>query len=211
MEFKRFVFNLFQENTYIIYDDTKEAIIIDCGCSNKDEQQVLINFIEQNELKIVKALNTHLHIDHIAGNAFIKEKFGLSPTAHDGDIVIYENTPQQAAMFGFPMEQTPPQLGEIINEGDLITFGNETLEVLHVPGHSPGSLCFYNKEEKIIFVGDVLFQHSVGRTDLWGGDMNTLIIGIKSKLMTLTDEIIVAPGHGDYTTIGEERRNNPFF
>ena len=211
MEVKRFIFNPFQENTYLIYDDTKEAIIIDCGCSNKNEQQVLIDFVEHYDLKIVKALNTHLHIDHIAGNAFIKEKFGIAPTAHDGDITIYEKTPEQAAMFGFPMEQKPPQLGETINEGDIISFGNETLEVLHVPGHSPGSLCFYNKEEKIIFVGDVLFQHSVGRTDLWGGDMNTLIIGIKSKLMTLTDEIIVAPGHGDYTTIGEERRNNPFF
>ncbi len=211
MEVRKFVFNPFQENTYLIFDETKEAVIIDCGCSNSSEQQRLIDFIKENNLELVKSLNTHLHIDHIAGNSFIKDKFGLAPTANDGDLVIYEKTLEQAAMFGFPLNETPPAIGEVISEGDKITFGNETLEVLHVPGHSPGSLCFYSRESGIVFVGDVLFQRSIGRTDLWGGDTNTLLDGVKTKLFSLDDEVIVAPGHGTHTTIGEERQHNPFF
>lgn len=211
MEVKRFVCNPFQELTYLLYDETKEAVIIDCGCSDAKEQQRLIDFIERKELKLVKILNTHLHIDHIAGNSFLKEHFGLSPMAHDGDVPLYEKTPEQAAMFGFPLDKMPPKLGTILNEGDIVTFGNEKLHVLHVPGHSPGSICFYNKEEGIMIVGDVLFQGSIGRTDLWGGDGETLINGIKSKILSLNDEIVIAPGHGNLTTIGSERKRNPYF
>jgi len=210
MEVKRFVNNPFQEVSYLLYDDTKEAVIIDCGCHNSKEEQRLIDFIERKELKLVKVLNTHLHIDHIAGNAFLKERFGLSPMAHDGDMLIYENTPKQAAMFGFPMEHTPPEITDILKEGDVIEFGHQKLDILHVPGHSPGSICFYNKEQGIMIVGDVLFQGSVGRTDLWGGDTNTLINGIKTKILSLNDEVVIAPGHGNLTTIGEERQNNPY-
>ena len=210
MEVKRFVNNPFQEISYLLYDDTKEAVIIDCGCSNTKEQQRLLDFLERKELKLVKVLNTHLHIDHIAGNAFLKEHFGLSPMAHDGDVFIYEKASEQAASFGFPLEGTPPALDSTLKEGDVVKFGNEKLHVLHIPGHSPGSICFYNKEEGIMIVGDVLFQGSVGRTDLWGGDTNTLLKGIKSKILTLNDEVIIAPGHGNTTTIGEERQNNPY-
>lgn len=210
MEVKRFVCNPFQELTYILYDETKEAVIIDCGCSDAKEQQRILDFLERKELKLVKVLNTHLHIDHIIGNAFLKDHFGLSPMAHDGDLVIYEKTPEQAAMFGFPMEKTPPEVGTWLKEGDVVTFGNEKLQVLHVPGHSPGSICFYNEEEGIMIVGDVLFQGSVGRTDLWGGDTDTLLNGIKSKILSLSDEIVIAPGHGNLTTIGEERQRNPY-
>ncbi|MDA3853515.1 MAG: MBL fold metallo-hydrolase [Bacteroidales bacterium] len=210
MEVKRFVNNPFQEISYLLYDETKEAVIIDCGCSNTKEQQRLLDFIERKELKLVKVLNTHLHIDHIAGNAFLKDHFGLSPMAHEGDIFIYERAPEQAATFGFPMEKTPPKVGTILNEGDVVEFGKEKLHVLHVPGHSPGSICFYNKEENVMIVGDVLFQGSVGRTDLWEGDTDTLINGIKTKILSLSDEIVIAPGHGNTTTIGEERQRNPY-
>ncbi len=210
MEIRRFVCNPFQEITYILYDDTKEAVIIDCGCSDAKEQKRLVDFIERNELSPVKVLNTHLHIDHIAGNSFLKKQYGLSPIAHDGDLFIYKNSMQQAQMFGFPLNENPPIIESIIKEGDIVRFGNEKLHVLHIPGHSPGSICFYNKEEGVMIVGDVLFQGSIGRTDLWGGDTDTLINGIKSKILTLSDEVVIAPGHGNTTTVGEERQYNPY-
>ncbi len=210
MEVKRFVCGPFQELTYILYDDTKEAVIIDCGCADDKERQRLTDFIERKNLTVVKLLNTHLHIDHVAGNAFVKDKYGLSPMAHNGDVFIYEKTLEQAALFGFPMEKTPPPVETFLQEGDVVSFGNEKLKVIHVPGHSPGSICFYNQEEGVAIVGDVLFQGSVGRTDLWGGDTDLLLNGIKSKLLNLPDEVVVAPGHGNLTTIGEERLNNPY-
>lgn len=210
MEVKRFVCNPFQEITYVLFDDTKEAVIIDCGCSDEKEQQRIVDFLERKELKLVKLLNTHLHIDHIIGNAFIKKTFGIAPSAHDGDFPLYEKTPEQAQMFGFPMKDTPPAVETVLNEGEIVTFGNEKLHVLHVPGHSPGSICFYNKEEGIIFVGDVIFQQSVGRTDLWGGNTSLLINGIKEKILPLNDEVIIAPGHGNLTTVGDEKSHNSF-
>ncbi len=210
MEIKRFVCNPFQEITYLLYDDTKEAVIIDCGCAEEKERQRLLDFIERKELRLVKLLNTHLHIDHVVGNAFINEAFGLSPMAHKGDLPIYEKTLEQAKIFGFPIKETPPAIKTFISDGERITFGNETLEILHIPGHSPGSICFYSPSEAVMIVGDVLFQRSVGRTDLWGGDSNTLINGIKRKIMTLDDETLIAPGHGNSTTVGEEREHNPY-
>lgn len=210
MEVKRFACNPFQELTYVLYDETKEAVIIDCGCYNEKEQQRLVDFIEKKELKVVHLLNTHLHIDHVIGNAFIKKQYGLSPEANDGDLFIYESTIEKAAMYGFEISEEPPAIQKFINEGDVISFGNQKLQTIHVPGHSPGSICFYNKEQGIIFVGDVLFQRSIGRADLPGGDMDTLISGIKTKLIPLGDEVIVAPGHGNMTTIVDERNSNPY-
>jgi len=210
MEVKRFVCNPFQEICYVLYDDTKEAVIIDCGCASAQERQRLLDFIQRKELKPVKLLNTHLHIDHVAGNDFIKETFGLLPIAHSDDVFIYEKTMEQAAMFGFPIDKAPPALGALLNEGDVINFGEEQLSVIHVPGHSPGSVCFYNEAEGVMIVGDVLFRGSIGRTDLWGGDTETLVQGIHSKILTLGDEVVIAPGHGNLTTVGEERINNPF-
>ena len=210
MQIKRFVNNPFQELSYLLYDDSKEAVLIDCGCSNTKEQERIADFINKKELKLVKLLNTHLHIDHIAGNAFILEQFGLSPQAHRGDLPLYEQTPQQASAFGFPLNSTPPAIEVFLEEGDIITFGNQKLEILHIPGHSPGSICFHSREQGIIISGDVIFERSIGRTDLWGSDTNTLIKGIKTKILTLDESTIIAPGHGNTTTVGEEKANNPF-
>lgn len=210
MEVKRFVCNPFQEITYVLFDESKEAVIIDCGCFDEKEQQRIVDFLERKELTLVKVLNTHLHIDHIIGNAFLYEKYNLSPMANEGDIPLYEKTPEQAKMFGFPMEKLPPKLGTPLNDGDTVCFGNTTLNVYQVPGHSPGSICFHNTEEGIIFVGDVIFERSIGRTDLWGGDMNTLLTGIKEKILILPPETVIAPGHGSLTSVGEEKSQNSF-
>lgn len=210
MEVKRFVCNPFQEITYVLFDESKEAVIIDCGCFDAKEQQRIVDFLERKELSPVKVLNTHLHIDHIIGNSFLFEKYGLSPMANEGDKPLYEQTPEQAKMFGFPMDKMPPALGETLNEGDTVCFGNSTLKVYQVPGHSPGSICFHNSEEGIIFVGDVIFERSIGRTDLWGGDTETLINGIKQKILTLPPETVIAPGHGSLTTVGDEKNYNTF-
>lgn len=210
MQVKRFVNNPFQEISYLLFDETKEAILIDCGCSNTNEQERIIDFMEKRNLKLVKLLNTHLHIDHIAGNAFIKDHFDINPEAHKGDLPLYKQAPQQAQALGFPLTDTPPTIDQFIEEGDTITFGNQTLEALHIPGHSPGSLCYYSREQAIVIAGDVIFEHSVGRTDLWGGSTNLLLQGIKQKLLCLPDETIIAPGHGNTTTVGEEKMHNPF-
>ena len=210
MQVKRFVNNPFQEISYLLFDESKEAVLIDCGCSNAKEQERILNFIENKELNLVRLLNTHLHIDHIAGNAFIKKHFNISPMAHRGDLAIYEQAPQQAAAFGFPLEGTPPEITEFIEDGDLISFGQQNLEALHVPGHSPGSLCFLNRAQGIVIAGDVIFERSIGRTDLWGGNFEQLLHGIKSKLLCLDDATVLAPGHGNSTTVGEEKQYNPF-
>ena len=210
MQVKRFVNNPFQEITYLLYDETKEAVLIDCGCSNAKEEKRILDVIQKKELKLVKLLNTHLHIDHIAGNAFIKEHFGLSPIAHRGDLMIYEQAPQQARAFGFPLESTPPEINDYLEDGDTISFGHQTLEILHVPGHSPGSICFLNREHGILISGDVIFERSIGRTDLWEGNTDTLIHGIKTKILSLDDSTIIAPGHGNTTTVGEEKKQNPY-
>ena len=210
MQVKRFVNNPFQEITYILHDESKEAVIIDCGCSNAKERDRITDYISRHELTVVKLLNTHLHIDHVAGNAFIKNQYHLSPLAHSGDLPLYEKTPEQARLFGFPLEGDMPTITSFLNEGETITFGNQILDILHIPGHSPGSICFFNRQEGIIIVGDVIFERSVGRTDLWGGDTDTLINGLKTKILTLGDEVIIAPGHGNLTTVGEERLHNPY-
>lgn len=210
MQVKRFVNNPFQEITYLLYDDTKEAVLIDCGCSNAKERERVLDYITQKGLKLVKLLNTHLHIDHIAGNAFIKKQFKLDPIAHKGDLPLYEQAAQQARAFGFPLDETPPPIHTFLEEGNLILFGSQKLEILHVPGHSPGSICFFNRKQGILIAGDVIFQNSIGRTDLWEGDMSTLINGIKTKILTLDNEVIIAPGHGNTTTVGEEKQNNPY-
>lgn len=210
MQVKRFVNNPFQEISYLLYDESKEAVLIDCGCSNTKERERILDYIDKKDLKLVKLLNTHLHIDHIAGNAFIKKHFNISPMAHGGDLTIYEQAPQQAAAFGFPLDGTPPEIMEFIEDGDIIKFGNQELEALHIPGHSPGSICFLNRAQGIVIVGDVIFEHSIGRTDLWGGNMDQLLQGIKTKLFCLEDTTVLAPGHGNTTTVGEEKQHNPF-
>lgn len=204
-----FSFNVFQENTYILYDDTKEAIIFDPGCSNPVEQQELVNFIEANDLKLVRLINTHCHIDHILGNKFIAEKYRLPLEIHKGELPVLEASARVSIQYGIPMEKSPSP-SKFIEEGDTIQFGDTKLETLLTPGHSPASLAFYCKKHQFVIAGDVLFHGSIGRTDLPGADYATLINSIKTKLLPLDDEVRVYPGHMQATTIGYERVHNPF-
>lgn len=208
MKLRTFVFNPVEENTYLLYDDTQECVIIDPGCYNSSEQAQLKDFITEKGLTVKYILNTHLHFDHCFGINFVSKTYGVKLLAHAGDEDFLRHMPEQAARFGLHVNEENPTIGQYINEGDEIHFGAQTLKAIHVPGHSPGSIVFYSEEYGCMFVGDVLFQQSIGRTDLPGGDYDTLLSGIRTKLYTLPDETKVFPGHGPDTTIGFEKRNN---
>lgn len=202
---------MFPVNCYVLSDETKEAVIIDPGCFYEEEKQTLKNYINSNELTLKHLLNTHLHLDHIFGNPFVLEEFGLKAEASQADEFWLEQAPKQSRMFGFQLKEEPVPLGKYLHDGDIISFGNTKLEAIHVPGHSPGSLVYYCKEEHSMFSGDVLFQGSIGRADLAGGNFDELREHICSRLFTLPNETVVYPGHGAPTTIGAEKQNNPFF
>jgi glyoxylase-like metal-dependent hydrolase (beta-lactamase superfamily II) len=210
MTVKTFTFNPFRENTYLVYDKTNEAVIIDAGCLDIGEKQKLENFISDNNLQLKRVLNTHLHIDHQFGNKNLFETYGLKPEACKEDEFLLENVKIQAAMFGLPLNETAQQIGNYINDNQEIKFGNSTLKALHCPGHSPGSMCFYSEKDGVLFAGDVLFRGSIGRTDLQRGDYATLIRSITNRLLPLPDSTVVYCGHGESTTIGEEKQNNPY-
>lgn len=211
MKIKIFEFNPVRENTYLLYDDTKECVIIDPGCFSKEEQDELLSFISYNDLKVVQLLNTHLHFDHVFGINFVKNIFDLELAANKNDEFLLETLSVQMQMFGFESLEDIPLIDRYLNEGDIIRFGNQELLVLSVPGHSPGSIAFYNKKEKMVVVGDALFKSSIGRTDLPKGDHRQLLNSIQNKLFTLPTDTLVYPGHGPSTTIGDEIKNNPFF
>ena len=202
-------FNPFQENTYIIEDETKECIIIDPGCSNDKERNQLTQTIKAHGLKPVKLLNTHCHIDHFPGNNFVCETYNLLPEFHEIELQVMYAALDYQALFGFKLDASP-EPANYLKDGDEVKFGSTALAVLFTPGHSPGSLSFYNEAEKIIISGDVLFQGSVGRYDLPGASGKVLYETITTKLMTLPDDVKVYSGHGPETFIGIERRNNPF-
>jgi hydroxyacylglutathione hydrolase len=209
MNIQNFVFNPVQENTYIIWDETCECAIVDAGCFNQKEFDKLDGFIKSKNLKPVKLINTHGHFDHIFGIEKCRKAYNLMWESHYGDNFWVEGAREKAAMFGIPIQ--PVTLAEVeLNDGDEIFFGNSNLKVLHVPGHSHGSVCFYEEKSKILITGDVLFNGSIGRTDLPGGEYETLIRGIHSKLLVLPDDVEVFPGHGPATTIGDEKIRNPF-
>lgn len=206
----KFTFNPFQENTYIIYDESKECIVIDPGCATPAEEKELLDFIAQNNLKPVQLINTHCHIDHVLGNQFVADKFGLKLGIHQLEEKVLKAVPEYGKMFGF---QVPPQKAPdyFIEEGSVISFGKNTeLDVFFTPGHSPGSITFYNKRDGYVISGDVLFFQSIGRTDLPGGDYGTLINSIKSQLLPLPGSTKVYSGHGPDTTIEQEKASNPF-
>lgn len=208
---KCFVCNSFCENSYVIYDsDTKECAIIDAGFYYADEEDAVSHFIESNGLKVKHLINTHLHLDHCFGASFIAERYGVGLSGDDNDELLLRLIPQQCEMFGIKLNAPVPELKNILKEGDKIEIGNYTLVAISVPGHSPGSLCFYCKEESILFSGDVLFKESIGRTDLQGGSYKTLYENIISKIFTLPDSTIVYCGHGPNTTIEHEREYNPY-
>lgn len=211
MVIKKFEFNPFPVNTYILWDEvSKEAIIIDAGCYFEEERTELINYIRDNKLTIKHLLATHLHLDHNFGNPFVSKTFNIELEANKGDEFLLQNMEAQARAFNMPLPDAPIPIGKYINENDEISFGTNILRAIHVPGHSPGSIVYYCEQEKVAFAGDVLFRSSIGRTDLAGGDFNTLITGIKNKLFTLPDDTIVYPGHGPSTSIGFEKQHNPF-
>lgn len=211
MNIKVFEFNPVSENTYILYDQTHECVIIDAGCFYPTEKATLTSFIAENNLKVKHLLNTHLHFDHIFGNSFVEEQYGVQTEANAGDEFLLDQLSAQLQMFGFdPNETKRPHIGTYLNEGDVVTFGNQKLQILHVPGHSAGSLVFYNQEANVLLVGDVLFKGSIGRTDLPGGNYEQLIEGIKSKLLTLPPHTLAYSGHGPSTTIAYEIAHNPF-
>ncbi|HRF99830.1 MAG TPA: MBL fold metallo-hydrolase [Bacteroidia bacterium] len=204
-----FAFGPFQENTYVLWDETKECIILDPGNSNTSENKKLSHFIEEKQLTVKRLILTHAHVDHISGNRYIFHTYGILPEVHKDDVYFIEKQLPTANMYGIPAEQSPMPVS-FINEGDIIKFGNSELNTLHTPGHSPGSISYYSLEDKFIIGGDVLFYGSIGRTDLPLGHHDTLIKSIKEKLFPLGDDMKVYNGHGMPTTIGFERMNNPF-
>ena len=204
-----FTFNPVQENTYVVYNDKGACCIIDPGCYFASEEKALTDFIEQNGLTPVLLLNTHCHLDHIFGNRFIQKKYGLTLHLHPAEKEVLDYGPAMGQLWQLPFDNYEGDL-IYLNEGDTITLGEDQLQVLLTPGHSPGSLTFYDREAKFLISGDVLFQGSVGRTDLPGGDFAVLEQSIKIKLYTLPEDVIVYPGHGGSTTIGDEMKGNPF-
>ena len=207
---KRLEFNPFRENTYVISDDTGECLIVDPGCQEPEEQDLLLVYLEENHLKPVKIVNTHCHIDHILGTAFLHDQFMLPFLIHPEEKPLLTASVAQGEFFGLEV-RTPPEPTDLLNEGDMVTFGDSVFEVIHIPGHSPGGIVLLNKDQRCMFTGDVLFQGSIGRTDLPGGDYDSLVSSIRQKLLILDPEIRVYPGHGPDTTIGIENQSNPFF
>jgi glyoxylase-like metal-dependent hydrolase (beta-lactamase superfamily II) len=207
---KSFEFNYFSVNTYLLHDETREAVLIDCGCFRKEEELELSNYVIANKLTIKQLLCTHLHLDHVFGNEFVNRTYGLKPQAHKADVEALPSPQEQAKLFGIQDKIQNIPVGRYIVGNEIIRFGNSELLTRLVPGHSPGSLIFYNKKDGFAIVGDAIFNRSVGRTDLWGGNHDVLIAAIKDKILSLPDETILYPGHGPATNVIEENLNNPF-
>lgn len=204
-----FVFSPFAENTYVLYDETREAVIIDPGCYNSNERKALQDFIQQKDLKVVKLLNTHCHLDHVFGNEFVKRTFQVQSYAHESEDFNLGILEASARMFGIPHVE-PTSTDIYLKENDVVEFGKSALKVLFAPGHSPGHVVFYNAQQGFCINGDVLFRMSIGRTDLPGGNYHTLINSIQQVMFALPDETTIFTGHGEPTTIAFERKNNPF-
>jgi glyoxylase-like metal-dependent hydrolase (beta-lactamase superfamily II) len=204
-----FVNNPYQENTYILYDDSGECAIIDPGMETGKEQNAVVNFIREHKLKPVLLLNTHCHVDHVLGNKFIFDQYGLKPEFHIGELPLLESVISYAPAMGIVYEPSPLPDNYLPEEG-TIKFGDTELQLLFTPGHSPAHLCYYDKKANLLIGGDVLFRSSIGRTDLPGGNFTQLIDSIEQKLFTLPGDCVVYPGHGGETTIGYEKQTNPF-
>jgi glyoxylase-like metal-dependent hydrolase (beta-lactamase superfamily II) len=205
-----FTFNPFQENTYIVYDETKECIIIDPGCYRPLEKEQLSAFISENDLKPVQLILTHCHVDHVLGNKFINDIYQLRPYIHPLEKIVLEKAIAWGGTYGIHGDESPAPAG-FIDENSIIKFGNTELKSLFTPGHSPGSLSFYSEKDKFVIAGDVLFYRSIGRTDLPGGDYDVLMDSIKKTMFNaLSDDFTVYSGHGPATNIGDEKKHNPF-
>ena len=213
IQIKSFTFNAFSENTYILFDDNKNAIVFDPGCYTVQEQKILKKFIDDNELNVQKLINTHCHLDHIFGNSFIADTYHVALQCHKNEILVLQRAHIAGDLFGVPVApqpEFPADYSGFIEDNDIIEVGKIKLQAILAPGHSPGSLCFYSDEEKFMIGGDVLFYGSIGRSDLPGGNHNQLIHSIKTRLLTLPEDVKIYPGHGPATTIGLEKRYNSF-
>ena len=210
MRIKSFTFNPFQENTFVVYDETKECIIIDPGCYTEKERTELRRFITSEGLKPVKLINTHCHIDHVLGNKFVSELWGLELYMHKEDLPLLENAGNIGKMYGMEDYEGSPYPKHFLAQDDTLTFGESSFKILFTPGHAPGHICLYSKENNLVIAGDVLFQGSIGRTDLPGGDHGTLINSIITQLFPLPNETQVFCGHGPATNLGYEKEHNPF-
>ena len=209
LQVKSFVFNPFQENTYVLHDETGAAVIVDPGCLEREEKEELAEFIRTKNLSVKLLLNTHCHVDHVLGNDFVKESYQVKFLMHKNDLPVLKAVKVYAPNYGFFTYREAEPDG-FLDEGDTVSFGNQNLKVLFVPGHAPGHIAFYDESSKILIAGDVLFYNSIGRTDLPGGNYDTLIDSIQQKLFKLPDDVTVYPGHGPETTIGFEKKTNPF-
>ncbi len=204
-----FTFSPIQENTYLLWNEQKKAIIIDPGCYFSEERETLADFIDSNGLTPVMLLNTHCHLDHVFGNKWVADTYGLTLHIHPDEKELLDHAPASGLMWNLPFDNYTGEL-HYIREGDMLSLGNDTLNVLLTPGHSPGSISFYCVQQAFVISGDVLFRQSIGRTDLPKGDYPTLERSIRQQLYTLPDDTIVYPGHGAPTTIGFEKKHNPF-
>ncbi len=210
MKIAVFTVNPFQENSVVLYDDSKECAIVDPGFSDQKERDELNRFIEGHELKPVLLLNTHCHIDHILGNRFVADKYQLGLQIHPFDKPLLEAAKSYAHMYGLNYDHSP-EPAHLFEENEILSFGTSKLEIMHLPGHSPGHVALIHHKTKTVVSGDVLFNGSIGRTDLPGGNHADLLNSIRTKLFTLPDDYTVVPGHGPTTTIGAEKMSNPFF
>ena len=209
LNIKSFVFSPIQENTYLLYNELKQAVIIDPGCYFPEEQNVLSDFIKESALQLQMLLNTHCHLDHVFGNKFVAETYGLTLQIHEKEKRMLELAPASGLIYDMPFDNYNGDL-IYLKEGDKVFLGDDELAVIEAPGHSPGHICFYCAKQHFIIGGDVLFNRSIGRTDLPGGNHAELLKNIREKLFVLPDETIVYSGHGPVTTIGEEKLENPF-
>jgi glyoxylase-like metal-dependent hydrolase (beta-lactamase superfamily II) len=200
---------MIQVNTIVCYDGTKNGVIIDPGMSSKVEQQMLQDFITKENITVKYIINTHPHIDHIVGNDFCVTEFQAPLVAHEAGMPIYQDAPVHGLSFGFPKFDYPTY-DIMINDGENLMFGNQSWKILYTPGHCDGSVCLYDKKNRLLITGEVLFAGSIGRTDLPTGDFHQLMKSIKEKLLALDDDIVVIPGHAETTTIGNEKNNNPY-
>ena len=209
LQIKSFIFSPIQENTYLLYNQQQECIIIDPGCYFDDEKEILKTFIDQQQLKPVYLLNTHCHLDHVFGNKYIHDTYQLTLHLHEKEKQVLGFAPTSGLMYNMPFTNYSGDF-ILLKDGDKVLLGDDELQVIEAPGHSPGSICFYCAAQNFVIGGDVLFQGSIGRTDLPGGNHQTLLYSIRQKLFVLPDETVVYSGHGETTSIGEEKKFNPY-
>ena len=212
LNIQRFVVNMIEENCYLLWDETGEAAIVDCGAYFDEDREEIQKFVEEKKLTIVHHLLTHGHFDHIFGAQFVSDTYGVLPQMAKTETENYSSQNEQLKMFLHrELPLSIPPFGKILDDGETVTFGHQQFTVIYTPGHTPGGVCYYNEKEKILLSGDSLFQGSIGRTDFPGGSGRDLIDSLSKRVLTLPDDVTVLPGHGPQTTIGDEKRHNPYF